>query len=214
VLHQDYLMRTIRALTQAFLNLIGASDESPAELRRQVDGTLANHFATQPELLAGLDIDRLEDEPPRVCGELGRLFALQASLCHKLGDPLREEIAATWAVHSFRRGFLAADVPAEIEEAAFAFLRSASAQAFVGRYDARTCYAALFRSASNARRLAHAEDALFAAMELGAHDDTYQQGLTWWQEVAEWDDDALERGGMSRDEVRNVVQDLTEFSRD
>lgn len=210
MLHEDYLMRTIRALTQAFLNMVGATDTSPAQLRFQVDETLGEHFGTQPELVPTLELDRLEDEPEEVCGELGRLFALQARLCRQLGDQMREAIAVRWALASFRRG-LKVEVPVEIEEAAFDLLRSDSADEHAHPLDVRECYVALFRSGARSMRLEHAEDAIFAAAELGASESVVAEARDFFCGVLQSTD--LDDVGMDEGELRQIVEELESLNR-
>jgi hypothetical protein len=88
-----------------------------------------------------------------------------------------------------------------------AFLRHDVAQTHASAL-ALPSYEALFDFARRNRRVTQAEDALFAAISLGAGPDVVEAGRLFFSELLHMDDHELARSQTSRAEIQEVLADL------
>ncbi len=210
MIRNDYLMRSIQQLSQAFGQILAGKDiESPEHTLDQIQTAIADAFNTRPEFIFSEDIESVDEFDPRLAAELGRLFALHARTSFAANRDDLARLSTPWAIRCLTHALGQIDTTSALiaESELTAFLRHDVAQTHASAL-ALPAYEALFDFARRNRRITQAEDALFAAISLGAKPEVVEAGRLFFSELLHMDDDELARGQTSRAEIHEVLAEL------
>jgi len=210
-IQQDFLMRVIEKLAAAFFRIIaGKVDDEPAEAIREIENALAEALNTRRETLYAQPPDLFDDFDARLAAQVGRMFALHATLSARLGRKRDMERSLRMAIAALRKGLvtdvdeagpIAADTLDELLEGELPLPLD---EAEVGGL-----FRDLFEYNVALRRWADAEDHLFHALRFSDDADALRRrGIRFYDMLLELDDEDLDEGGLPRDEVVEAREDL------
>ena len=168
MLQNDFLMRAIQRLAQAFGEFIaGKAAENPQASLLEIENLLAESLNTRRQFLFDELASKSEIEP-RLAVEYGRLLALYANLAVQCGD---EELAALGSKQAARflqlgLGKQWSESSKEAELRLVELVRSEAGQ-FITEAGVVALLKELFRFAVETDRSAKAEDYLFMVLDRG-----------------------------------------------
>ena len=115
MIRNDYLMRAIQRLSQAFGQLIAGKDaESPTDNLDIIEAHIADALNTRREFLFSQDITTVGEFDPRLAAELGRMFALHAAVAVKADHGELAQLSTTWAFRCLMRALQQIDTPSAL----------------------------------------------------------------------------------------------------
>lgn len=210
MIKNDYLMKAIDRLAQAFGQLItGPEQNSPQDCLDVIESHLAEAMNTRKELLFSQDISAVDGYDPRLAAELGRMFGLHARVALEAQAYDVAQASTQWAVRCLVRGIQQSSTPTAMmaEHELVAMLK----HDLVARYAnnlALSAYIELFDFARRTTRVPQAEDALFAAIELGAPPEFAERGRQFFMSLLELEEDSLSAHETSVAEIQEILEDL------
>ncbi|MEZ4459071.1 MAG: DUF6483 family protein [bacterium] len=210
MIRNDYLMRAIQQLSQAFGQLIAGKDaESPTDSLDIIEAHIADALNTRREFLFSQDIATVGEFDPRLAAELGRMFALHARVALKTGRADLAPLSTAWAFRCLIRALGQIDTPsALLAEAELTSMLRHDVTEIHGAQFALPAYVALFDFARRTKRVSRAEDSLFAAISLGAPSEIVNTGRQFFAGLLDLDDGELAQYQTSRDEIRELLDEL------
>lgn len=210
MLQQDFLMRAIQNLTAAFARLVRMRGDSPEQARVEIEDLLAEQLGTRRELLFAQTLDVLERVEPGLAAYYGKYFALHAAISRELGSVEDARESLMWARGAYARGLSGTENEGtkEAESGLTELLRTELVEEMLRVDEVRASYLLLYDFGERHQRLPEAEDALFAALELGAGEELRQRAIRFFESVAKRGDLYYEEHGLSAREVAAVVREL------
>jgi len=210
MIRNDYLMRSIQQLSQAFGQILSGKDiDSPQHSLDRIEACIADALNIRPEFLFSEDIATVGEFDPRLAAELGRMFSLHACTSIAANRTDLARLSTPWAIHCLSHALGQIDTHSALiaESELTAFLRHDVAQTYAAAL-ALPAYEALFDFARRNRRITQAEDALFAAISLGASTDVVDAGRLFFSELLNMDEEELARSQTTRAEINEVLAEL------
>ncbi len=174
MLQNDFLMRAIRRLAQAFGEFIaGKAAENPQASLLQIENLLAESLNTRRQFLFD-ELAAKSDIEPRLAVEYGRLLALHANLAVQAGNQDLAALSSLQAAGFLKRGLVhqATESTLEAELRLVEFLRSDAGHVLPPQ-TVQESLKQLFRFSIATGRTAKAEDYFFMAVD-GEADDTFR----------------------------------------
>ena len=196
MIRNDYLMRLIEKLSQAFFNLVAGKSATPDETTASdVERLLSESLNANPMFLFSHLDAVLDDCDPRLAFELMRLLKLHAESTSSSKAEKSFHYAAKFAV--LARG-------SQNEEAALDALRDLHTRIDL---DAEMLEALMDDELSHGR-IATAENLLFEILDVEATPERIERANAFFDRLEILDDDALARGNFSKAEINEGRQSL------
>ncbi|MBA2664153.1 MAG: hypothetical protein H0U74_17815 [Bradymonadaceae bacterium] len=215
VIRQDFIMRMIEQLAAAFSRVFAGQPVSeisdPQLAMVELDDALSEVLHVRAELLDVQPEDMLEAFTPQLAAEAARIFVARAQLARRLGRAQAWQVSVRFATrglaegigHGFHTGQgTAIDLLREV-------LRDETLASAHSNQELSVLWTTIFEHEASRRRLATAEDAIFAAIALGTETEKLQErGLLFFTQLLELDDEDIAQGGLTRAEIVEALAEL------
>jgi hypothetical protein len=215
-IQQDLILRMLEQLSAAFGRIFAGRPlddiDDPAQAILEIEQVLAGILHVRPETLDFQPLELLDRVDPAVAAELSKLLVARARLAMRTGQPHLAYASLTRAIDGLLRapGHRFGDDAMRAVDTLRHTLRDETLASLLDLTELATAWASVFDYEAEHARYADAEDALFAALELVEDELLRTRGIRFYESLIELDDAAIERGGLSREEVLTALTELRE----
>jgi hypothetical protein len=213
-IQQNAVLRMIAQLQAAFGRIFAGDKDDVEDKKRalfKLEGVLADVFRTRRELLFMRPEEMIEEFDPRLAAEVGRIFLVHADLSKSQGLDEADERSYRLAIQCLRGGLgeELGHTDKTSNDLMRKLLRARRITSVLDGDQMAETWRDIFEIEARRQHYAHAEDALFHAIDLADDSsDHVKRGMRFYETLLKLPDEVLEEGDLPRIEVQEALQEL------